>query len=113
MLFGLNRSVDIAHVELFNADEGMPLETERWHLDSLSVDPRFQGQGVGSMLIEKGKERARKDRVCVQLLCGDHNKNWYERRGLEEVARYPEGEIQTGLGEAGWLMGWTPEMVSE
>ena len=89
-------------------DESMPLATERWQLHTLNVDPRFQGQGVGSLLIDEGKERARKDGVCVQLFCGDHNKTWYERRGLKEVARYPEGEIERGLGEAGWLMGWNP-----
>ena len=113
MVFGLDRSVNFAHLKLFMKDEGMPLAKERWHLDSLSVDPRFQGQGVGSMLVNEGKERARRDGVYVQLYCGDHNKKWYERRGFKEVAQLPEGEIARGLGEVGWLMGWGLETMFE
>lgn len=78
----------------------------------LSVDPRFQGKGIGKMLVNEGKERAGKDRVCVQLYCGDHNKRWYERRGLKEVDQLPEGEIETELGEVGWVMQWNPEPKS-
>ena len=110
--FGLNRSLNSAHLKLVMGQEPVALESERWHLHNLSVDPRFQGQGVGTMLIDEGKERARRDGTCFQLFCGDHNKNWYERRGLKEVARLPEDEIEVGLGEPGWAMGWYPETPS-
>lgn len=94
------------------ADTSITLKSERWELQTLSVDPRFQGKGIGKMLVEEGKERAGRDGVCVQLICGDHKKKWYERRGFKAVDRFPEGEIERELGRVGWVMGWDPETKS-
>lgn len=112
MFFHLNRSLDFAHLKLIMGERPIALEPERWHLHNLSVDPRFQGQGVGTVLVDEGKERACRDGTCVQLFCGDHNKKWYERRGLKEVGRLPEGEMELEVGELGWAMGWYPDKSS-
>ncbi len=111
-LFNLDRSLHRAHLETLMGEAPVTLQPERWHLHNLSVDPHFQGKGVGKMLVDEGKERARRDGVCIQLYCGNHNKKWYERRGLKEVDRFPEGEVETELGEIGWVMGWDPETTS-
>ena len=111
-IFHLNHSLHTAHLETFMGGSGVNLPSERWHLHNLSVDPRFQGKGVGKMLVDEGKERASREGVCVQLNCGDHNKKWYERRGFTEVAQVADGEMASELGEIGWAMGWEPETIS-
>lgn len=94
-------------------DTSVPLKSERWHLHGLGVDPHFQGKGIGKMLVDEGKERAGRDGVCIQLICGDDIKKWYERRGLVQVVRFPAGKLETELGRVAWLMGWNPETTSE
>ena len=93
------------------SDNGYEFEQERWQLHLLCVDPHFQGKGVGKMLVDEGKERARKDKSCVRLVCGDHNKKWYERAGLKEVSQFPAGELEVIVGEGAWVMGWDPAVT--
>jgi ribosomal protein S18 acetylase RimI-like enzyme len=65
-----------------------------WHLDSVAVEPGWQGRGIGSALVEFGLERTRESRQAVILETGTpRNVPLYERLGFRvvEEADSPEG----------------------
>jgi ribosomal protein S18 acetylase RimI-like enzyme len=65
-----------------------------WHLDSVAVDPGWQGRGIGSALVEFGLERTRASNTAVILETGtQRNVPLYQRFGFHvvEEADSPEG----------------------
>jgi len=65
-----------------------------WHLDSVGVEPGWQGRGIGSALVEFGAERARLSNSAIILETGTpRNVPLYERLGFHVVdeADPPEG----------------------
>jgi GNAT superfamily N-acetyltransferase len=65
-----------------------------WHLDSVAVEPGWQGRGIGSALIEFALEQMRQSGVALVLETGTpRNVPLYERLGFEvvEEADSPEG----------------------
>ena len=57
-----------------------------WHLDSVAVDPRLRGRGIGSALIEDGLARARAEGAGSMLETGNAgNVPYYERFGFRVV----------------------------
>jgi GNAT superfamily N-acetyltransferase len=65
-----------------------------WHLDSVAVEPGWQGRGIGSALIEFGLEHTRESKTAVVLETGTHrNVPLYQRHGFNvvEEAVSPEG----------------------
>ncbi|MGH3458761.1 GNAT family N-acetyltransferase [Aeromicrobium sp.] len=65
-----------------------------WQLDSVAVEPGWQGHGIGSALIEFGLEHARDSNLAVILETGtQRNVPLYERHGFQVVedADPPEG----------------------
>lgn len=74
-------------------------------LDSIAVEPRAQGRGIGSALIEFGLARARAGGYGVLLETGNRrNVPLYERHGFQiiEDADAPDG------GPHIWFMRWDP-----
>ena len=65
-----------------------------WHLDSVAVEPGWQGRGIGSALVEFGLERTSESNAAVILETGTpRNVPLYERLGFHvvEEADAPEG----------------------
>jgi predicted N-acetyltransferase YhbS len=65
-----------------------------WHLDSVAVEPGWQGRGIGSALVEFGLARTRATNTAVILETGTpRNVPLYERLGFHVVedADSPEG----------------------
>ena len=65
-----------------------------WHLDSLAVDARWRGQGIGAALIELGLRLARENDAAAFLETGNpRNVAYYERFGFRTVddADSPDG----------------------
>jgi ribosomal protein S18 acetylase RimI-like enzyme len=57
-----------------------------WHLDSVAVEPGWQGRGIGSALLEFGLERTRGSNTAVILETGTpRNVPLYERLGFHVV----------------------------
>ena len=76
-----------------------------WHLDSVAVEPRAQGRGIGSALIEFGLDLARVDGAGVFLETGTpRNVPLYERFGF----RVLEDADAPGGGPQIWFMRWDP-----
>ena len=65
-----------------------------WHLDSVAVEPGWQGRGIGSALIEFALEQVRESGLAIVLETGTpRNVPLYERLGFSvvEEADSPEG----------------------
>ena len=76
-----------------------------WHLDSVGVEPKAQGLGIGLALIEFGLARARADDAGVFLETGaSRNVPYYERFGFRVV----EDADAPGGGPHFWFMRWDP-----
>ena len=68
-----------------------------WHLDSVAVEPGWQGRGIGSALIEFAFEHVRESGVAIVLETGTpRNVRLYERLRFHvvEEAGPPEGGPQ-------------------
>jgi GNAT superfamily N-acetyltransferase len=76
-----------------------------WQLDSIAVDPAYQGRGYGGALIADGLDRARAGGVGAFLSTGtEHNVTIYGRSGFRVV---DEGDYPGG-GPHVWFMRWEP-----
>jgi GNAT superfamily N-acetyltransferase len=76
-----------------------------WQLDSIAVEPAFQGRGVGRALIAAGLARARADGIGAFLSTGTpRNVSIYGRCGFRVVKDVdaPDG------GPHIWFMRWDP-----
>lgn len=91
-LFRLDQSVDQKANSAFrNAmADGGPLREERfhesWSVANLVVDPRYQGRGVGRMLMEWGIRQAAAERVPVGLTASVTGKHLYQKLGFDVLA---------------------------
>ncbi|KAH7382717.1 hypothetical protein DE146DRAFT_728651 [Phaeosphaeria sp. MPI-PUGE-AT-0046c] len=58
---------------------------ECWDLHVCGVDPAFQGKGVGKLLAQWGVREAIKegDNVVASVLCGEKNRGFYGKAGME------------------------------
>jgi len=76
-----------------------------WHLDSVAVEPKAQGSGIGSALIEFGLDLARADQAGVFLETGTpRNVPLYEWFGFRVI----EDADAPGGGPHMWFMRWDP-----
>jgi GNAT superfamily N-acetyltransferase len=76
-----------------------------WQLDSIAVDPEFQGRGLGRALIEAGLSRAEAEGVGAFLSTGTpDNVSIYGRCGFRVV----EDLDPPGGGPHIWFMRWDP-----
>ena len=76
-----------------------------WQLDSIAVDPSYQGQGFGGALILEGQLRARTEGLGAFLSTGtERNVTIYGRYGFRVIddAYAPNG------GPRIWFMRWDP-----
>jgi GNAT superfamily N-acetyltransferase len=74
-----------------------------WQLDSIAVEPKLQGRGIGSALIEAGLAMARADRAGAFLSTGtQQNVAIYGRCGFRV---YDEADAPDG-GPHVWFMRW-------
>ena len=69
-------------------------------LCALYIEPEYRGHAYGSMLLEKGKEDARKSGFSKLYLCSDHV-GFYEKYGFARIGTgyHPWGET-SGIFQA-------------
>ena len=71
-----------------------------WYLPLIGVDPKQQGHGYGSALLQHALERADRDHLPAYLeATSPKSKPLYERHGFEVI-----GEIQAGSSPPMWPM---------
>jgi ribosomal protein S18 acetylase RimI-like enzyme len=76
-----------------------------WQLDSIAVDPRLQGQGIGGALILDGQTRARAHGMGAFLSTGtERNVSIYGRYGFRVI----DDAMAPNAGPRIWFMRWDP-----
>lgn len=75
-----------------------PARESAWYLSSIGVDPKFQGKGLGSMLLQDGLQKADQRGVATWLVGVSGSDNFYGRYGFAEVARANVGELDQWNG---------------
>lgn len=95
----MNRTLSPIEKELKNT----PRRKDAWYLSVVAVDPAYQGQGLGRMLLEEGLKVADKAGVVVWL-CGLRGlEGLYEKFGFKTLARANVGEMSEWK-ESGYVM---------
>lgn len=56
-----------------------PVRAECWSLGTCAVHPLFQGSGIGKRIVEVGKKRAERDKVCAVLTSAEGKDGFYQQ----------------------------------
>ncbi len=79
--------------------------TPIWQLESIAVDPRLQGRGIGGALILEGQERAGAEGKGAFLSTAtERNVSIYGRFGCRVI----DDAYAPNAGPAIWFMRWDP-----
>ena len=74
-------------------------KTAHWHLGPVAVEPRLQGKGIGTALLQQFCEKMDAERASAYLEADKTvNVTFYERFGFEVIAE------DAPLGVPGWFM---------
>lgn len=110
-----NRACDPAKENLI--ERGAPFlesawtgdRAESWYLEFLAVDPEFQGNGVGKILVQWGLTQAGKEGVCASVISAEGKDGFYRNCGFDLVdgfAGMGEGNPLGGVSGGGANMLW-------
>jgi len=88
--------------------EKFPSRRDRWATNSLVVDPKYQGKGVGRLLMKEIMALAQQERVPVGLTASPHGEILYRKLGFEKLGDYSLNVVDEVGG--GTFM-WWPEGV--
>lgn len=65
---------------------------ECWDLYVCGVHPEFQGKGIGKFLVRWGTDQADYEGLSASVLCGEKNREFYNKQGLtEQVGKGNDG----------------------
>ena len=53
-----------------------------WYIESMAVDPQWQGRGVGRMLVQEGMQLAESEGVCASVISAEGKEEFYRRGGF-------------------------------
>lgn len=81
------------------------LVLEGGDVDQLYVDPALTGQGLGSRLLERAKERRPAGLALWTFQANADARRFYERHGFTEIAR-TDGDNEEGAPDV--RLRWTP-----
>ncbi|KAL3424161.1 Puromycin N-acetyltransferase 2 [Phlyctema vagabunda] len=86
-----------------------PERQARWHVMSVAVLPKWQGQGIGTMLMRVILERAQQDNVICGLSASPAGEKLYRKVGFELLGDFCKRVPGEGAERGGGIMLWTPE----
>ncbi|KAL6720921.1 hypothetical protein ACLMJK_000020 [Lecanora helva] len=111
-LIGADRSLDptrLAHF-LSEAKEGFTKITEIWKLQNLCVHVDHQRHGIGSRMLDWGKEQAEKERCPIGLESSETARRVYLRSGFRKygnmhIKGFPIDDVPTFIWEPNGMEG--------
>lgn len=83
-----------------------PERKNRWYAEGVVVNPKYQGMGIGRLLMEEVKRRAQRERVVFGLTASPHGEFLYRRLGFVMLGGFCK---RVGNDEGGGIMIWYPE----
>jgi GNAT superfamily N-acetyltransferase len=88
-----NRAADPAHERIIEASEASgcldhiwdPARNRcpSWYIESMAVDPDWQGKGVGRLLVEDGLKLAESEGVSASVIAADGKEDFYRKCGFD------------------------------
>ncbi|KAF8847564.1 GNAT family acetyltransferas-like protein [Acephala macrosclerotiorum] len=87
-----------------------PERSNRWHVGTLIVDPKWQGKGIGRLLLQEALSLAQEERVIVGLSASPAGEKLYRRMGFQLLGDFTF-RIAGDVG--GGIMIWYPEGMEE
>ena len=100
------KSWSVKTKEKYWGNKEFPERQNRWYAEGLVVDPKFQGLGIGKMLMEEVKGRAQRERVIFGLTASPHGEFLYRRLGFVMLGDFYR-RFANDVG--GGVMIWYPE----
>lgn len=92
-----DRSCDLQAMKQFDASvasdskiywDSRPERTNRWHVQSVVIDPAWQGKGIGRLIVSKGVQRAQQERVIMGLSASPAGAHLYRKLGFEMLGNF-------------------------
>jgi ribosomal protein S18 acetylase RimI-like enzyme len=71
-----------------------------WYLYNIAVDPKYQGKGWASVLLNPMLAKADKEKLPCYLETGDRNVQFYKHFGFEVIEHIPVAEYDNDI----WYM---------
>lgn len=117
-VFGGNRSIDKARMTAFANGQVRHANIwakwpNRWYADSVVVDEKFQGRGIGKMLMGEIIWRAKAEGVVVALESSGNGERLYRSLGFKLLERFDlvEGLSEEAYGLRGGFMIWEQDSL--
>jgi GNAT superfamily N-acetyltransferase len=79
---------------------------DRWHVNSLVIDPAWQGKGIGRLLMDVILQRAQKEGVPIGLSASPHGELLYRKLGFECLGDF---HMRVERSQGGGIFIWYPE----
>lgn len=114
-----NRSCDKEALKVFGASvtadnkkywKDYPERSNRWHAQTIIVDPKWQGKGIGRLLLQEALSRAQEEGVIVGLSASPAGEKLYRRMGFQLLGDFTF-RIADDVG--GGIMIWYPGGIEE
>jgi ribosomal protein S18 acetylase RimI-like enzyme len=108
-----DRSINWENMKIFHASGDMDEKKHwapyqnRWHAESLVIDPSFQGMGLGTTLMKKIMAMATEEKVPICLVASPQGEKLYRKLGFKFLSGFSNDFTEEGGG----LMVWFPEGV--
>lgn len=109
-----DRSVDKEAYKIFSASGAAdkkrywadhPERANRWQAQSVIVSPKWQGKGIGRLIMEEALKKAREETVIMGLQASPAGEKLYRKVGFELLGDY---SYRIGGDVGGGVMIWYP-----
>ncbi|CZR69643.1 uncharacterized protein PAC_19543 [Phialocephala subalpina] len=87
-----------------------PERENRWHANTIVVDPKWQGKGIGRLLLQECLNRAQEERVIVGLSASPAGEKLYRKMGFQLLGDFT---FRVGGDVGGGIMIWYPDGMEE
>ena len=83
-----------------------PHRHDRWHASSVVVSPKYQGLGIGKLLMGHVVEKTEQERVPMGLTASAHGEKLYRKLGFQMLGDFTH---RVGDEEGGGIMIFYPQ----
>ncbi|KUJ21538.1 uncharacterized protein LY89DRAFT_377540 [Mollisia scopiformis] len=110
-----NLTCDKDALKMFEGSSGLdtkrywtahPERANRWHAQSIIVAQKWQGKGVGRLILSEALSRAKEENVVMGLTSSPMGEKLYRKMGFQMLGDYT---YRVGGDVGGGIMMWSPQ----